>query len=350
MLQLTSLDYPPSLSMNSTLRQWEGNATELMSIESEIKELSDTLLAIKIFGLNTTSLLIMKTTGLLAGTSLNSIALESLCSSDVDESIRDIAVENIISSIKDKVAKWSAKILESLKSTSGKITESMTHAFGKIKDTMSHISQSVLDKSKYVSRKMNAIPHKRVLLTLASIGAVSALLLFAGRSFPKVGANPSEVSRYLAKLKDMISKIKSPFCILTPNVLENGKLSVHVLPADIFSPSSPPIKLGWTDTTIKSTSHEVSNAVSSMSSSWKVFESSGISISKSISSKIASTLARESFDEDDDFDNGSSSNLFLSVVSTIYQIIKAVVIIGLMTIGSAYSLFKYYYNRTSVTV
>lgn len=220
-------------------------------------------------GINASALGIMKATGLLVGTSLDTIAMES--AKDIE---RDVAVEALQEATKTKVAEWSAKIMVFMKNTVNVTNDLISTVRAKIKATSQIIaekSEKIFDESLAYAK---AHPYKTILGVLAAAALTVAVIKFASTGAPGVDCKGSVLKSYLDKIKAMAKDIKSPFGKVT-SVSGGDEVTSNLIKYTETAMGRAPTEklnvLGWTKATFANVVRQVEGLWESFSTTMKPF-------------------------------------------------------------------------------
>ena len=224
-------------------------------MEEEIKQLLDSVKAIESFGMTPTAFGVLKTAGLLSGTSLNALAIESFKKGVPDDLESEMALEAITDKIKETMVKWSTKILSFVKSMGDKVTGILSSMYTKISEKTTLLTKKVWDKAADTKQFVKAHPFKTVVVVLAAAAAVVAIAALVASGMPGAYANESALKSFVYKIQDMIGKIKWPFGKFATEVSKDGtRIICHVEKITDKSRllGGTAAELGWTQTAVKS--------------------------------------------------------------------------------------------------
>lgn len=246
---------------------------EIEALAMEIDMLDSSAVAIEQFGMNPTAMAIMQTTGLLNGTALESIGLESCNYVDGkhDESL--VALEALGEKIKETAAKWAGKILGFAKKIKDGVVVVLEKIWEKISSAVSALSSAVWDKTKAAAAVVKAHPYKTILAVIATIGAVAGVItLFGG--MPAVTAGAAAMRTWfggiVTKLNGAVAKF--PFASIKSSLNAAGtKIVTTVRGAGSavsggVSKAAGAVKgasvsaLGWSQTAVKSAGGQLKTA------------------------------------------------------------------------------------------
>jgi hypothetical protein len=232
------------------LDQFEGEQTLLEEMASQMTMLVDSSIAIESFGFNPTAAAILQTTGLLNGTALESLALESLSFSAGKSAESQMALEAIGEKIKDTSAKWSAKVLSVAAGAGDKIMSVLTPLWDKVSGLVSKLASASWDKAKAAGATVKAHPYATVGAVIASIAAVAGVIAFTAGGMPAMGAKVDVMKSFLGSIVERVNKVKFPFGKFKASVSDNGmKLLTSVDgPKGVFNVADTKTisELGWT--------------------------------------------------------------------------------------------------------
>lgn len=210
---------------DSIIEDIESDEQEIEELEQQMRQMVDASTAIEMFGVNPTAIAIMQTTGLLNGTALESIGLESFSVHSPSDDESKMALESLGEKIKEKSAQWSAKILSVVKNAGSKILGVLKPLWDKIQSVVTKLGSVAWDATKTAGRAIKAHPYKTIAAVVASIAVVAGVVAFAGGNFPAMGVKMPAFESFGAKLVEMIKKIKNPFTKVNATFV-GGKLKV----------------------------------------------------------------------------------------------------------------------------
>jgi ElaB/YqjD/DUF883 family membrane-anchored ribosome-binding protein len=243
------------------------NHSEIEAMSSTIQQLMDSSSALEQFGIDRTSVMILRATDLLAGTSFDAIAMESMNVHTNHKEATVLAIESLDEKASDTTTKWSTRILTSIKETSGKVLAILSPIFTKISSAARTISHKVWDVTKAAGRTIKAHPFKTILVVLAAITAAAGIVVYFGGNLPLPNSTKESVEVFRNKITSMASNIKWPFVRSAPTIspvtpsssgwtsqiLVNGKWvdSGEAIAGLKAGPSNTASNLGWTKSTIE---------------------------------------------------------------------------------------------------
>lgn len=234
---------------------------ELDQLGTEVLQLGNTAHAIETFGLNPAAVEIMSATGLLSGTSLNAIALESVND--------NMALESILDSLKDKMTTWSAKVLNLFSETGGKVLTTLKGLWTRLKASTEVVKKKVFDTTDKAQRYAKAHPYKTLAAALTAAVAVTGIVAFAARGLPSY-RNAKELPRFMEKLVEMIGKIRWPFGPVVPKLINGGKkIAVTAAAATAAAGVATIAKLGWSRMNVESLDHTFDKIYDGIVDGWK---------------------------------------------------------------------------------
>lgn len=169
-------------------------------------------------GIDIGTINMMRATNLLAGTSFDSIAVESLNRFTNNEEAKHLAVESLDAAVKEKEEKLSARVLKTIKETGGSIVKILSPIFTKIGNLAKTISTKTWDAAKATGRAIKAHPYKTIVAVLAAMLAVAGIVVYAGGNLPLPNATKESLEGFKKHISDMVSKISWPFTKSIPSV------------------------------------------------------------------------------------------------------------------------------------
>jgi len=258
----------------AALNQLIGEEAGIEALFGEIQQLSDARMAIENFGVSQSSMAIMSITGLLAGTSLEAIALESFA--DAGKAEADLALEALNDKAGEKSAAWSAKVLSVVKGGASKVAALVTSLFTKIGSVVKTLTSKAWDATKATGRVIKAHPVKSVLAIIAAIAAVAGVIAYATGNFPAAGAKGDAFKKFNEHIVGLINKIKSPFGKVEAYA-EGAHSTLKVRWAQdssggfvktlVKDSDYDPKTLGWTQSAVKSVSGQLDRVLKLIQSS-----------------------------------------------------------------------------------
>jgi hypothetical protein len=233
----------------------------------EMEQLAGAALAIENFGINPSSLGVLQATGLLSGTSLDALALESM--SGAAEAETDLALEALGEKIKEKAGAWSAKILNFTKNVGSKTLAVITGLWNTVSNTAKSLTASAWDKTKAAGAVIKAHPYKTLAAVAASIAVVASILVLVTGGAPAVGAKVDVIKSFLMKIVDNIKKINFPGAKITAKLNAAGdRIVIETIKAGLVVEQAAVSALGWTETAVKAIGSQLGRAVTHVKDGW----------------------------------------------------------------------------------
>ena len=207
----------------------EDSEDELVMLENQMRMMVDSAIAIEQFGINPTAMAVMQTTGLLDGTALSSLGLESVNFASGKDAESQLALEALGDKMKETSAKWSAKIMHVVKSSGEMLMKVLNPLWDKISMVTSKLVSGVWDKTKAASSYVKAHPYKTIAAIIAAVSAVAAIVAYVASGAPASGAKMDVMMSFVNRTREQIGKIKLPGGDIIAKVSENGmKLSLEM--------------------------------------------------------------------------------------------------------------------------
>lgn len=259
-------------TVDTALEALDGEIAGIEALESEMSQLSGAAIAIESFGINPTAMAIMQTTGLLDGTALESLGLESIGFHGSREAESEMALEALTDKIKDKAAAWSAKILSVANAAGSKVMSVLEPLWNKLSGAAGALTGAVWDKAAAAGKVVKAHPYKTIAAVIASIAAVAGIVAFVGTGLPAYGVKGPAFKSFLNSLKAKIDGINFPFASIKAAVAENGaKIAVSIQSAAANAKAVAIGKLGWTQTAVKASQGQLDRVWSGVKQGSKAF-------------------------------------------------------------------------------
>lgn len=226
---------------------------EIEAIEQEIAQLHGASLAIENFGINQTAIQIMTLTGLMSGTALESMALESIGEEHRTSVNSVMAIEALTDKIKEKASAWAAKILSALSKGANFITGTLTGLWDKITESAKTLTSKAWDATKVAGATIKAHPYKTILAVLAAAAAAAAVVAFVGTGLPAFGCTNGAMAAFMTKINTLYRAIKFPGTKIVTSIADNGVVALAKLEvtAKVVAQSAKTATLGWTTNSVK---------------------------------------------------------------------------------------------------
>ena len=243
----------------------------LICLEKEVTQLLDCTTAVESFGMNPTAYEVMKTTGLLSGTSLMALGAECFNVGNNGDLETQMALESLTDKIKDSIAKWSAKILAFATSMSEKTTSILSSLWIKITDKSKALTDKAWDTASVAGKQIKAHPFKTIAAVVAAAAAVAAIVALIASGMPGSYANESALKSFTYKVQDMISKIQWPFGKFAVKVAEDGsKIVCHMDGTKALVKYTGTVaEAGWTQTAVKAVMSQLNKVWSTLKTGIK---------------------------------------------------------------------------------
>ncbi len=183
----------------------------LQSEAVNITALADIEKGIDYRGCNRTTFLILTKTKILSGASLEALALESIKTEEDEEQLRKIALEDLSTSIGEKIQKWTNRILVFVKDMAEKIKRLLEPVWNKIENIFSDLKKFSSDKYEKSKESFKSIDMKTVVSIVGSVAAVAGVVALVLAFTPGDFSNESKLKSITYRFIDAIKKIRFPF-------------------------------------------------------------------------------------------------------------------------------------------
>jgi hypothetical protein len=240
---------------------------EVENLSADMKNLSAAYTAIESFGISTTSIEILRITGLLSSTALDKVALESNVPECGDSVNSKIALEALTDEIKEKVAKWSVKLLDMAKKAGEVLSKVVTPIWEKIKK-FAELAKEKIGNNPAV-QYVKTHPYETIFYSISAIVAIYATVNFAIQAYPALTAADSVLVTFNKNLVNKLRMIKLPWGKIYTKVVMDGKVVMcEIIPeaTKAVKTAGSASKLGWTkgavDTILNLSSKAFSGAAS----------------------------------------------------------------------------------------
>jgi gas vesicle protein len=239
---------------------------ELMSIQGAMD-------AISAYGINPTSLHILKSSNLLTTASYQQIALESFPTEKEGglESVK--ALEVLSDSFKEKAAQYSAKILSITTQAASKMWTIVEQIGSKISALIKDMGDKAREETKAVGREVKAHPVKTCVAVLAAVASVAAIMIYSASNLPGAGQSREVYKLFTSKINGMINKIPNPFGKVASMVDDASRFRVDVVFPARAASSIPVEKLGWNYHAAKAIGVHVNKTLASLKTGFNMFGS-----------------------------------------------------------------------------
>jgi hypothetical protein len=263
---------------NMPLADLDEEFLEINNLGDELLTLSETCSAIKSYGLNQTTMSLMKTTGLLSGTSLEAIAIESIGTHGSSDPETMMALESRVDKIKEKTPKMSAKIVSLFKKTGSGVSSIISSLWDKIKTAFKKAKDKVFSAADATKKYAKVHPYKTIALAVAALVAVVGLVTFTSGSLTTIKDTKSLVA-FNKQLAGAITKIKWPFGKITTTLSKHGtKIAVAVANIGAIAGAATLLKLGWNKLSAENVMTHLENAEDALTNSWPTIQGKSLSI------------------------------------------------------------------------
>jgi hypothetical protein len=193
---------------DSVDREIDNDSNDIEMLSMEIEQLSQTSIAIESYGMGPSTAAVMQITGLLNGTALESVGLESFSAPVPGDAESMMALEALGEKIKEKAASFAAKIVNVVKAGGQKILAIITSVWNKVQSLVTTLASKTWDAAKSVGQTIKAHPYKTIAGVVAAIAAVAAIVVYCGGA-PAMSANINVVKAFMTKLaSDISTKVK----------------------------------------------------------------------------------------------------------------------------------------------
>lgn len=239
-------DYDPETE-DALDKEISNDLLETENIADSLARLASSYTAIESFGISTTSIEILRITGLLTSTALDKIALENNSQECNDNLNSKLALEAISDEIKDKVAKWSAKLLNLAKKSGEVLSKIITPIWERIKKYAELAKEKIGNNPAIQYVKTH--PYETIFYSISAIVAVYATMSFAIQAYPALTAPESVLVTFNKNLVNKLRMIKLPWGKVYTKVTMDGKVVMcEVIPeaGKALTKAGSASKLGWT--------------------------------------------------------------------------------------------------------
>ena len=245
----------------------------------ELAQLSNAVVAIESYGVHPSTIGVLQATGLLNGTALESIGLESFTVSKPGDAEANLALEALGEKIKEKSAAWAAKIVSVVKGGTEKL-------LGMLKAVWNKVTAGAKAAAGGIKSTVSAHPYATVAGAVAAIVAVAGVVAFATDKFPAKGGKPEAFKKFTESLGDRLGKIKWPLGKVEHSVSDDGmKLLVNYTPSSstaLMVVDQPAEKLGWTKAGVTALTGQLNRAWTSISGALGKFATKATSFATGV--------------------------------------------------------------------
>ena len=234
---------------------------DIENLEAELNLIAQSAFAIESYGVNPTAIHIMRSYGLLEGTSISSLGLEAFGYEAPDHPESQMALEALGEKMKEKAAQWSAKIVSASKNIGEKAMGVLTGLWDKITASSTKLASAAWDKAKEAGKVVKAHPYKTILAVILAIGAAAAAVVFGAQYLPALSSKQAAVTKFTSDMVAKINGINWPFGSIKASVAEGGaKFAVQIKNAGSTAKAVALNKLDWTATMVKSAQGQIGRA------------------------------------------------------------------------------------------
>lgn len=269
-----------NIKFDNSVSEIDLQFSEVLCLQNELQHLTTARDAIREHGSNPTAIALMRASGLLSGTSLDAIAIETFTQDSVDGIETLTALESLDASIDEKKASWSAKIISTVKSFSVKILQVIEPIWNKISELFGKLTSKTWDATKSVGRAIKAHPYKTIMVTVVAIASVAGILAYCGSFLPGSNHGWAALGKFDTKLGELAKKIKLPFGGKVDVIGGTAKNLNHI--DVVFAPrnagSIPIAESGWTQAAAKTCYTQLSSAMNSIKGGIGSFSSRALKV------------------------------------------------------------------------
>jgi ElaB/YqjD/DUF883 family membrane-anchored ribosome-binding protein len=269
----------------------DADDAEISMLMQEVGQLNQVGEALETYGMAPSTVAVMQISGLLSGTALESLGLESVQMSRGSDPECQMAIEALGEKIKEKSAAVAAKILHVAKSGAEKVLSLLTPLYNGVTGLVKKLTGAAWDAAKASGNRIKAHPYQTIAAVVAAMGVVAGIVMVAGGA-PAMTDNITVLRNYVGKIAADIGKIKWPF----------GKLSAKVNPDTLrltFDPSTgaktfmysgeaqTAAKLGWTQNAVKAIEGQLGRAWSMITKGMGALTARSTALAGSVGEKLA---------------------------------------------------------------
>jgi hypothetical protein len=267
-------------------------------IEQDIDQLLNSAIAIESFGMNKTTYVLLQKFGLLAGTSLDALGVESFGRTNGDDPESQMAVESLLDTMKEKAGAWSNRVIGLAKTVSDKVVALIDSMWAGISTNVKALGSKTWDATKTAGRTMKAHPYKTVAgAAVAAVAAVGIIALVMN-GMSGACANESALKTFLNRISGMVKDIKWPFGKIASEVVEHKsatsvsyKLTTTVVKsAQTIAEEGAVAELGWTQSAVKAIGGSMSKLTNTVSTVGRTVGTKVVDTAKLINSKTGNEM------------------------------------------------------------
>lgn len=336
------------------LEEIDCNFRNMDQLDQELKQLMDSTLAIEQFGMNPSAFGVLKTTGLLSGTALNTPALEFFATQNVDNLESDIALEALTDKIKQKMTEWAAKIISAAKGMTDTVTSILSTLWTKVSEQGKMLTASVWDKAKVAGATIKAHPYKTLAAMITAAAVVVAIIALVASGMPGAYANETVLKSFIFKIQDMIKTIKLPFGKINVSTLADGTKIVCNIDqtTKMTAGAAKLVDLGWTQNAVKAMSGSLNRVWSSLKINASAISTKVVSsvkfvndIGGDMNNKIGMTVATKTGSKlfgwaAQEVVKKAYTTALWSIIGVLYMLLKEVVIKAFRMINDTFRSLK----------
>ena len=186
---------------------------EVEALNDQLALLEDTHGAVESFGIDPLGFMLLTRMGLMTGTAMESMAIESFAPEQAAGGEAEVALEAIVEKIKETAKAIGEKIVNIAKTGAEKIKSALEGSWEKVKSLVTRAANATWDATKAAGAYVKAHPFQTILTVVGVIIAVAGGLTFFGASFPAAGSKLSVFNSWNAKFAEKMNaaSMKWPF-------------------------------------------------------------------------------------------------------------------------------------------
>lgn len=179
-------------------------------------------------GCDKTSFIILSKAKMLSSSASEVMASESF--SNDNEDLQSTALEDLKTSISEKMREWTTRILNFVKNVGTKVKEFLESVWNKVSESFSKARSFSSEKIATAKKSFESVDMKTLVKVAAGIAAVAGIAAIVLSFMPGDYANESKLKSLIYRVSDAMKKVRVPFTknpIVT--VTENGlKMGVTI--------------------------------------------------------------------------------------------------------------------------
>lgn len=214
---------------------------QVMQLATELDQTNDAIVAIETFGSNPAAIGVMQVSGLLCGTALEHLALESLSYDSPTGNETQIALE----ALGEKATEWAAKIVSAAKTTANAIFNTLKPLYEKIKDLVAKGSEALKNKTVKAAKVVTAHPVKTLVIVIGAIVAVAGIMVYSASNLPGAAQSRQAWDTFSKKVSEMTNAVKWPWGAPKAEWSEDGMIKWTEAVTAGRAEDIPVEKLGW---------------------------------------------------------------------------------------------------------